>query len=564
MGNVLSSQGRPKSATMATTVPLAHYVQLVLHRKWIIVGVFILVTIVTIAVVQALPNIYMAQTLILVDPQKVPETYVKSTITGSVRDRLSTLSQQILSATRLQKIVDDLHLYQNEKKKMAREEIIAQMRTDITTTVVSDFGAGQDLQAFRISYSGTDPRQVAAVTNQLANLFIDENLKAREQQSAGTTEFIENQLHETRKALEDQEGQLRDFRLKHVGEMPEQQSADLQILGNLQNQVQVEADALSRAEQQKTLLQSMMTQTVPVVNMDSASDDTGLQVQAKAGPVKAATPKKTGLAEDRDELARLRTRYSDSYPDVIKLKKKIQQEEALAATTHEEPAVTTPPKVPVPPPSLATTATAKADTRPGAPPVQNHFNPVLQAQIEAADAEIAKHREELERLSKTVAKYQAKLEVIPVREQETMALTRDYEMTKQHYAQLETQALSAETATQLEYRQKGQRFVVLDPAIAPEKPTKPNRPLLDVAGAFAGLLLGFVLALLPEFFGMTIVGPQDISSAGNLTILETIPVIMTRSDQVARKRRMIVAAASVVLTSAVAGTLLFLRLRNVI
>ena len=545
----------------AAAPPMEHYVQLLLHRKWIIVTVFVVVTSLIIASVQALPNVYTAQTLILVDPQKVPETYVKSTVTGSVRDRLSTLSQQILSATRLQKIIDELHLYQAEKKKMAREEIIAQMRKDITTTVVSDFGPAQDLQAFRISYNGTDPRQVAQVTNNLASLFIEENLRAREQQSSGTTEFIENQLQDTRKALEEQENKLKDFRLRHVGEMPEQQSADLQILGNLQNQVQVEGDALSRAEQQKTLLQSLVTQTAPVVDLDSGgTDEIGTHTPAKTGPVTAAVPPKSALAQDRAKLNELLTHYKETWPDVINLKKRIQQEEAQEALAgvHEVPAA---PKVPVPPPPPSLTA-AKADPAAVVAPPQKHFNPVLQGQIEAADAEIAKHKQELQRLSRLVANYQAKLEAIPVREQETLSLSRDYEMTKQHYSQLESQALSAETATQLEFRQKGQRFVVLDPAIAPEKPSKPNRPLLDVAGALVALIIGLVAAMAPEFLGMTIIGPQDIASAGNLTILESIPVIMTRSDQIARKRRMLVAAASVVLTTAAAGTILFLRFRN--
>jgi protein tyrosine kinase modulator len=562
INSVVSGSGRPKPAAMAAAPPVEHYIQLLLHRKWIIVTVFVVVTSLIIASVQALPNVYTAQTLILVDPQKVPETYVKSTVTGSVRDRLSTLSQQILSATRLQKIIDELHLYQAEKKKMAREEIIAQMRKDITTTVVSDFGPAQDLQAFRISYNGTDPRQVAQVTNNLASLFIEENLRAREQQSSGTTEFIENQLQDTRKALEEQENKLKDFRLRHVGEMPEQQSADLQILGNLQNQVQVEGDALSRAEQQKTLLQSLVTQTAPVVDLDSGgTDEIGTHTPAKTGPVAAAVPPKSALAQDRAKLNELLTHYKETWPDVINLKKRIQQEEAQEALAgvHEAPAA---PKVPVPPPPPSLTA-AKTDTAAVVAPPQKHFNPVLQGQIEAADAEIAKHKQELQRLSRLVANYQAKLEAIPVREQETLSLSRDYEMTKQHYSQLESQALSAETATQLEFRQKGQRFVVLDPAIAPEKPSKPNRPLLDVAGAFVALIIGLVVAMAPEFFGMTIIGPQDIASAGNLTILESIPVIMTRSDQIARKRRRIlVAAASVVFTTAAAGTILFLRFRN--
>jgi polysaccharide biosynthesis transport protein len=561
---VSGSSGRSKSAAPSAALPVEHYLQLILHRKWLIAFVFLIGTAVTIAVVQALPNVYTASTLILVDPQKVPESYVKSTVTGSIRDRLSTLSQQILSATRLQKIIDALHLYQAERKTMAREEILQKMRKDITTTVVSDFGASQDLQAFRISYNGTNPHLVAQVTNQLALLFIDENLKAREAQSAGTTEFIENQLQESRKALEEQEGKLKDFRLKHVGEMPEQQSADLQILGQLQSQVQLEGEGLSREEQQKSYLQSMMTQVVPVIDVDSG-DDSGapaLTAPKAGGPV--AQPKKSALALDKDKLAELLTRYKDTYPDVMKLKKQIADEEARQALAggSTEP-VAAKPTVPVPPPPPPS-VTTKSASAPAAPPVllPRHFNPVLQAQIEASDQEIAKHRQEIQRLSKLVAGYQAKLESIPVHEQEITALVRDYEMTKAHYAQLEGLALQAETATQLEYRQKGEKFLILDPAVPAEKPSKPNRPLLDAAGALGAFLLGLVLAMSPEVFGMTIVGPLDITSSGNLTILEIIPVIKTRSDEILHRRRMVFATASAIIATIAACAILFLHFRS--
>ena len=107
------------------------------------------------------------------------------------------------------------------------------MRADISVQVVSDFGASQDFQAFRITYSGKDARLVAQVTNELASLFIEENLKAREQQATGTTEFLENQLQETRKDLEAQEAKFKQYRMRHIGEMPEQQSARLPDFGSI-------------------------------------------------------------------------------------------------------------------------------------------------------------------------------------------------------------------------------------------------------------------------------------------------------------------------------------------
>ncbi len=502
---------------------LEHYLRVILHRKWWVLAVFIPVSLGTCLVSYRLPNVYTSETLILVDPQKVPDSYVKATVTGDVRDRLGTLSQQILSATRLQKIIDRFNLYPEEKKTSAREDVILRMRAHIAVNVLSQFGGSQDLQAFRITYSGSEPRLVAQVTNELASLFIEENLKAREQQAEGTTDFLQNQLQETRKQLEEQEAKLKDFKLKHIGEMPEQQTADLQILGQLQSQLQLEGDALSRAEQQRSYVQSMMTQSsAPVIDLDEGDQ------RGPANPESHAT--QSALSALKAKLAQLRTRYSENYPDVQKTKTQIEQEEKKEAEVS---------------------AAANAQPAPSEPVVKrrptpvNHSNPVLQSQLQLLDAEIVKHKAEQDRLSKLAGGYQAKLEAIPVREQEINELVRDYEISKAHYSQLLEKQLSAETATQLEIRQKGEKFSILDPAQPAERPSRPNRTLINSAGTLAGLVLGLLLALSTEFLGTSITAPEQLTAvSGGLPVLEVIPVIHTETGRVLQKRKMLLAAAS--------------------
>ena len=253
----------------AIEVSPAHYFQVILHRKWIVAAIFAVVTLGTVIYAARLPNVYMSETVILVDPPKIPEVYVKPTVTGDVRNRLGTLTQQVLSVTRLQKVIESFGLYPNERKKLAREDVIALMRSKINVSMVTG-GTPGSLEAFRITYSGGDPRMVAQVTNQIATLFIDENIKARELQATGTTDFLQQQLDETRKKLEGQEAQLRDFRMKHLGEMPEHQVANLTVIGQLQASLQQESEALSRAEQQKSYLQTMMAQFAPVVDYDDS------------------------------------------------------------------------------------------------------------------------------------------------------------------------------------------------------------------------------------------------------------------------------------------------------
>jgi polysaccharide chain length determinant protein (PEP-CTERM system associated) len=554
----VAGQGKHKFKSAVESVSLEHYVRILLHRKWVIVGTFVVVSALTAGIAYKLPDIFTSNTLILVDPQKVPDAYVKATVSGDVRNRLGTLSQQILSATRLQKIIDSLNLYPSERKTLAREDVITKMRKDISVAVVSDFGGSQDLQAFRITYSGKDPRLVAQVANELATQFIDENLKAREQQATDTTEFMQSQLVETRKNLETQESKLRDFRMKHVGEMPEQENADLQILGQVQSQLQLESEALARAEQQKTYLQSMMTTTTgTVVELDDSSES------AKGAPTRTAAPAAavpvTRLGALRAQLTAAQSRYGEAHPQIRKLRILIAEEEAANPPAAAAPAAAAPVEVAAAVPVEA--ATPKTRKPAGQGP--QYVNPVLQSQLKVVDDEIGKHKSELQRLNKLAGGYHAKLEAIPVRQQEISTLVRDYEISKAHYSQLLDKQLAAETATQLEIRQKGEKFSVLDPAQPAENPSSPHRAVIDAAGCLAGLGLGLMLALVTEFLGMSITGSDQLTEATGIPVLEVIPVIQTFTDRLIRRRRIIIAAASFVLLTVLAsGAALFIHYRS--
>jgi polysaccharide biosynthesis transport protein len=536
----IAGRTRPSAADQRTNLLTPeHCLRLILHRKWLILGVFGLASAVTAVISARLPNVYSSDTLIMVDPQKVPDNYVKATVSGDIRNRLGTLKQQILSATRLQKIIDNLNLYPTEKKTMAREDVIARMRSDIAVSVVSDFGSSQDLQAFRIEYSGGDPQLVSQVTNELASLFIEENLKAREQQAEGTSEFLTNQLEETRKTLEDQEAKLKDFRLKHIGEMPEQQDADLQILGQLQSQLQLEGDALNRAEQQKSYTEAMASsQSAGVVDLD---DGDTTKPNAAGRPTAPAAPANPAASKEK-QLAELQARgYTENHPDVRKLRREIER---IAKSSKEPGAAASPTVAAENPPQAAEIPVPlpPAKRPPVAPP--KYVNPVLQTQVSALESEIAKHKEQVQSLSRQVASYQAKLEAIPVREQEITGLVRDYEISKAHYGQLLNSELSAATATQLEVRQKGEKFSILDPAQPAQKPSRPNRALINAGGSLGGLALGLFLALATEFLGMSITSADHLTAVSGFPVLEVIPSIETLVDRLAGRRRRFMAAAS--------------------
>ncbi|MGC8793317.1 MAG: GumC family protein, partial [Bryobacteraceae bacterium] len=198
---------------------------------------FVLGSAVAAAIVYQLPAVYRAEALILVESQRIPEKFVASTVDVNLRDRINTISQQILSYRHLLEIIEKFNLYRAQRLRLPQEEVVEVMRKDIEIRV--EQGWPQDRPgAFRVAYHGPDPNVVALVANQLANLFIEENLRAREVHALGTSEFLETQLAEARKRLEEQEARLSAYKLRHNGELPQQENVLISTAARYQLQLQ--------------------------------------------------------------------------------------------------------------------------------------------------------------------------------------------------------------------------------------------------------------------------------------------------------------------------------------
>ena len=223
------------------------------RRKWLGVLVFAIPVSAAVSLLTFLPNIYRSTATVLVDRQQVPEAFVRSTVTSALETRIQTISQEILSRSRLEVLINRFGLYPDLRKRVAPEELIERMRKDIKLDLKSAEARGQReaTVAFTISYQGSDPGTVSLVANTLASFYVEENFKARERQATGTADFLKVQLEDTKKRLDEQEQRLRDFKLRYVGELPEQQPGNLGILTGLQGQLQNTMASLNRAQQQR-------------------------------------------------------------------------------------------------------------------------------------------------------------------------------------------------------------------------------------------------------------------------------------------------------------------------
>lgn len=447
------------------------------------------------AVVMLWPATYRAETVILVDQQKIPEKFVSATVNAELQDRLATISQQILSSTRLQKIIDNFKLYEKERKNHVQEEIIELMRADIKVTAEKGWIQNRP-GAFRVSYEGHSPSTVAEVTNQLGSLFIEENLRSRETMAEGTSDFMKSQLEEAKKQLEIQEKKLSEFKLSHNGELPQQEASLTQELSRLELQLQGNQDALNRANQNKITLESSLsvaqsTETTLKRLIDAAND---LSKRPSLPGTAAASPKKRSEVME-DQYSQLSLRYSPQHPDVRAMRLAVDQakaqEEKEAAKEEADKAAAAKQLREQDPQGKE--QDAQGLLAPNAEAVralsaQRERIGLLGAQIAAVNAELKARQAEQKKIISDEESVEARLRRLPMREQEMAQVTRDYEMSKANYKSLQDKIFAADMATEMERRQKSERFTVLDPAQVPEKPVSPNRPLflgLGFMGAVA-------------------------------------------------------------------------------
>ncbi len=226
-------------------------------RKFSILAIWALVTAGAIAAVRRLPAVYKAEAVVLVESQRIPEKYVPSTVNADLQERLNTISQQILSSSQLWQIIQKFDLYPEERKTRSQDEIIQRMRDDIGISIESRWRKDRP-GAFRISYIGSIPTVVSQVANYISSLFIDENIRTRESQAEGTSQFLEDQLAQAKARLEEQEAKLSEYKMKYNGELPQQENTLAAALGQFQMQLQGLQESISRTEQQKLMLENAL------------------------------------------------------------------------------------------------------------------------------------------------------------------------------------------------------------------------------------------------------------------------------------------------------------------
>ena len=483
-----------------------------------------------------LPERYKSSTLILVEQPSMPRDYVKPNVNEDVQEHLQNITQQILSRTRLLHIIDELNLYAKDRRRLSPDEIVDRMRKDIEVELVQN--AEKRVTAFKISYSAQDPSVTQQVTSELTSLFINENLEVRQQQSEGTTKFLEDQLETARQNLSTQEEKVREFKGQHIGELPTQLGSNLQILSGLQSQLQTEERALDTSKQQQVYLETLQREYQTLRGSGTGPEGASMGL--------AAIDQE--LNKLKAQLADLTSRYKDRFPEVRQLKQQIAVMEKMRDQLLANPT----------PKSSGTQADdSAARSADGGTEIQDQPQLLqLRGQLRANQIEIRNHQQMISDLKSKISDYQSRLNQEPVREQQLADLTRGYDQSKATYDEILKKKNESAMATSMELLQQGEHFRMIDPPSLPIKPSFPNRLKFCGIGLVVGLLLGVGAAGGVEMMDDRVYSEQELKGLLPVSVISEIPAITTPSDERGEQKRLWLgwATAALVVATILAGS----------
>ena len=410
------------------------YLEIALRRKLIFIIPFFVILISAVGYILWAPKLYRASTLILVEQSQLPATYVQPTVTARMEDRLRTIEQQIASRSFLEVIVKEFDLRKKKKKTPSLESVIQGLKSRITIQVTGS-------QAFSIVFEDRDPVKTMKIANRLTTLFIEKNLQRREGLAQGTVSFLDRELDRVKKLLEKQERKVLEFRTRHLGELPEQLDANLRTLDRLQNQLQ------------------------------NTSDDTIMNSD--------------DLIVLNALLERLRLKYTDEHPEIIRLKARIGE-------------------------------------------IENGNNNMKETTRTNVDINQQLRVERNQLLQDSIKEYQRRVEMTPKVDQQLRELTRGYEVTQKEYQSLLDKRLQAEMAASMERMQRGERFLIIDEAKIPTSPYRPRRLQVLLISLLLAIAAGAGLVAAVEYFDTSFYTNKDLEDFSGLPVIANILKIQNK------------------------------------
>lgn len=558
----------------------------VLARRWqsIVLTAFALTTIAA-AVAMKWPAVYRSPATVLVQDQEVPQDLVRPTVTSLVDERIQVISQQVMTRAVLLGIVEKYNLYPDMRKAATNEQIIDRMRKDIQLTTISSDVKGrvddrrrQGTIAFQISYDSDSPQAAQRVVNELVSLYLNENLRTRQQRAAETSSFLNDEAEKLSATISEMEAKLSDFKARNIGRLPQNSQFNVNVIDRLEQEIIRIDQNISNAEEKRQVTLNQLAQVkdmvpatppIPAAALERGavfepperlrylqsqlasllgnySDDHPdvrrvkreiTSIEKEIGGAHATRPSTDALELARTKLQMLRDKYSDDHPDVQRQRRELS---ALESQQTRSAAA-----VPAPASSIGLSGETRAETQ---------LKITLQGQLKAVEGELKSLRAAKRELQVKLATLERRVEQTPVVEKHYQDLLRDYDNATLRYREIKAKQMQAAVAESLEKDSKGERFTLIDPPSLPEKPAKPNRRLILALGMVLAIGGGLGLGFLREAIDRSVHGTRQLVRLVHAPVLGAIPYVYNMED-LRRERRTqwtAIASGAVVLSIAVA------------
>ncbi len=529
------------------------------RQKTLFLVTFLAIFFLSVIVAFILPPVYRSQSTILIEEQQIPQEFAQTTITSYVEERLQVITQQIMSRPRLLEIINQFNLYPEMRDRFTTEEIVQKLRDAINfemiNTEVMDRRTGRPTTAtiaFTLAYEGENPSTVQKVANRLASLYLEANLKTREQRASNITTFLERELKNLKTQIDEKESKISQFKQIHGQELPEYRTINMQALSRLNQQLDQAAMQIRSQQERKIYLEGQLANVDPLMPVVTEEGKTMMnprerlkylrlqlislqsqlsdkhpdvkrmkgeiaELEAKVGDTNDSLGKIKQLKDSEGRLAILKGKLGPRHPDVIKLEKEVK----LLKTQVE---------------SLESQTAANTISE------NNPENPAyisLKTQIASAEMEIRSLNQVKRQLEEKINRYQQLIDNTPLVEKEYNDLVRDQQADQLKYQEIMNKLMDAKVSQGMEESQQAERFTIIDPALSPERPAKPNRLAIVLIGFVLALGCGVGLAAVRENLNTTVKNTAELSRSTGLPVLASIPLLETAEDLQKKSRRKI-------------------------
>jgi uncharacterized protein involved in exopolysaccharide biosynthesis len=564
--------------TIAMTQTLADRWANVTRRAKPAIAVGLAVLVIAVAATLLWPPTYRSTGTILIEQQELPADLVQSTITSFADQRIQVISERVMTTDNLLRIIQNYNLYPQLRQSQPREVLLAQMRKDIHFAMISadvmDPRQGRATKAniaFSVSYDSRSPDTAARVANELVSLYLDENVRSRRQLSADAANFLDDEANKLDQNIATMSASIAKFKDQHINTLPDQATINRETLIRSEDELRDTDTQLRSLQQQSTYLEGQLAQ-LPASSQVYTS--TGERVLSPGDRLKFL----------RTEYARLSGIYSPDHPDVLRIQREIDglekeagavdssndlqrqlqdaQTQLAQASEHYAPDH---PDVVRLKRQIATLQQAIKDAPPITPAPEAHpDNPAyisIKAQRDANAAEIASLQQKRLTVQAKIEDLETRLAQAPAVERDYDNLLRDLDNEQLKYREIRQKQMEAKLSENLEDEQKGERFTLIEPPVAPQQAASPDRPMMFGLSVVLALAAALGTVWLLELQDGSVRNPRDLQALLQVAPLAIVPHMETLAEIASRRRlrRFTLAGAAGALAVALILTHLFYR-----